>query len=103
MCNAFYAFYESPRCAAVYNLGGGRENSVSILEAIERFTDLFGQPLKTEYVDQNRVGDHICYISDLRRFQSDYPGWSLEISLDEIMEKFVTLPAKELLTATSKR
>ena len=103
VCNAFYAFYESPRCAAVYNLGGGRENSVSILEAIERFTDLFGQPLKTEYVDQNRVGDHICYISDLRRFQSDYPGWSLEISLDEIMEKFVTLPAKELLTATSKR
>jgi CDP-paratose 2-epimerase len=90
VCNAFYAFYESPQCAAVYNLGGGRENSISILEAIKRMSDLFGATIKTEYIEQNRVGDHICYISDLRRFQRDYPGWRIEVSLDEVLEQFVS-------------
>jgi CDP-paratose 2-epimerase len=89
VCNAFYAFYEVPRCAAVYNLGGGRENSISINEAIDAFTDLFGTTLATEYVEQNRVGDHICYISDLRRFRQDYPKWRIEVSLSEILEQFV--------------
>src|SRR3954454_6076249 len=67
VCAAFYAFYENPRPAAVYNLGGGRANSISVLEAIAKFEDIFGRNLPVEYVDQNRAGDHICYISDLRR------------------------------------
>src|SRR6185369_14317781 len=67
VCSFFEAFYEAPRVAAVYNLGGGRENSISILEAIQRFEDLFGTKLEVEYVEQSRVGDHICYISDLRK------------------------------------
>ncbi|HET7183638.1 MAG TPA: NAD-dependent epimerase/dehydratase family protein [Terriglobales bacterium] len=91
VCDAFYAFYESPRCAAVYNLGGGRSNSISILEAIGRMGDLLGKTLKTEYVDKNRVGDHICYISDLRRFQSDYPNWRIRVSLEEILHQFMSL------------
>jgi CDP-paratose 2-epimerase len=88
VCQAFLAFYENPRVAAVYNLGGGRGNSVSMLEAIARFEDLYGKKLAVEYVDQNRVGDHICYISDLRRLQTDYPSWSITRSLDDIVREF---------------
>jgi CDP-paratose 2-epimerase len=89
VCAAFYAFYQAPRCAAVYNLGGGRRNSISILEAITLMTDVFGHGLKTEYVEQNRVGDHICYISDLRQFRADYPQWDIRTSLEKILEQFL--------------
>jgi CDP-paratose 2-epimerase len=87
VCQAFLAYYENPRPAAVYNLGGGRENSVSILEAIARFEELIGKKLEVEYVDDNRVGDHVCYISDLRRLKADYPGWGLTRSLDDIFRE----------------
>src|SRR5919201_2569163 len=82
VCAAVLAFAERPRPAAVYNLGGGRENSVSVLEAIERLEALTGRRLEREYVDEPRRGDHICYMTDLRRFRSDYPGWELRISLE---------------------
>jgi CDP-paratose 2-epimerase len=84
VCAAFLAFYENPRPAAVYNLGGGRANSVSVMEAIGRFEELFGRRLKTEYVDRPRVGDHICYISNLRAFKRDYPSWRVSWALDDI-------------------
>ena len=87
VCAAFEAFYESPRVAAVYNLGGGRRNSISVLEAIARFEELMGGKLRVEYVDQNRAGDHICYISDLRRLRTDYPGWDVTRSLDDIVRE----------------
>ncbi len=93
VCTAFLAFYERPRVAAVYNLGGGRDNSVSILEAVARFEDLIGKTLDYQYVDQNRVGDHICYISDLRRLKADYPGWELSRSLDDILRELAAPPA----------
>lgn len=86
---ACLAFHEQPRVAAVYNLGGGRENSVSVLEAISRFERLTGRKLETKYVEQNRIGDHICYISDLRRWRADYPGWRLTRSLDDIFAELV--------------
>lgn len=84
VCNAFLAFYENPRVAAVYNLGGGRANSTSMLEAIGRFEDLIGKKLNYEYVDESRCGDHICYISNLTRIKTDYPGWRITRSLDDI-------------------
>lgn len=87
VCTACLAFYESPRAAAVYNLGGGRANSVSVLEAIARFEEFIGKPLKVDYVDENRVGDHICYISDLRRLKTDYPSWEITRSLDDIFRE----------------
>lgn len=87
VCTAFLAFYENPRPGAVYNLGGGRANSVSMLEAIERFEELIGKKLKVNYVEQNRVGDHICYISDLRRLKADYPQWDITQSLDDIFRQ----------------
>jgi CDP-paratose 2-epimerase len=85
VCAAFLAFYETPRRAAVYNLGGGRANSVSVREAVARFEELIGRKLEVEYVEQNRVGDHICYISDLGRLKADYPGWEITRSLDDIL------------------
>jgi CDP-paratose 2-epimerase len=93
VCTAVMAFAESPRPAAVYNLGGGRGNSCSMLEAIAALEELHGRALDAEYVDENRRGDHICYISDLGRFRADYPGWELSISLDEIYEQLARIPA----------
>src|SRR4051794_1718802 len=91
VCTAIAAFAEAPRVAAVYNLGGGRANSVSMLEAIARFEDLYELTLAPEYVDEPRRGDHICYISDLRRFRTDYPEWQLTKSLDVIFDEFAAL------------
>jgi CDP-paratose 2-epimerase len=88
VCTAIAAFAEEPRSGAVYNLGGGRANSVSMLEAIDRFESLFGRELTWEYVDEPRRGDHICYISDLRRFRADYPDWTVSRSLDVIFDDF---------------
>ena len=88
VCTAIAAFAEEPRSGAVYNLGGGRANSVSMLEAIDRFESLFGRKLAWEYVDEPRRGDHICYISDLRRFRADYPDWTVSRSLDVIFDDF---------------
>ena len=87
VCTAVLAFAERPRSAAVYNLGGGRANSVSLVEAIARFEDLLGTKLQTEYLDEARRGDHICYISDLARFRGDYPEWELSVSLDDLFEE----------------
>jgi len=87
VCAFFEAFWRRPRVAAVYNLGGGRANSVSMLEAIARFEALIGWKLQVEYVEQHRVGDHICYISDLRRIRADYPEWDLQYGLDRVFEE----------------
>lgn len=87
VCMAFHAFYENPRIAAVYNLGGGRSNSVSVIEAAQRFEDVLGKKLNTQYVEENRLGDHICYISDLSRFKTDFPGWEITQTLDDIFEQ----------------
>jgi CDP-paratose 2-epimerase len=81
------AFWESPRSGEVYNLGGGRGNSCSILEAFERAAALSGQKMVYEYVEENRQGDHLCYISDLSKMQAHYPGWNISKSLDDIFEE----------------
>lgn len=85
VCGFCLAFVSAPRSAAVYNLGGGRANSISLLEAVSALEDLTGRRLETEYVEQPRIGDHICYISDLRRIRADYPGWEVTRSLDDIL------------------
>jgi CDP-paratose 2-epimerase len=85
VCTAVMAFAEKPRVAAVYNLGGGRANSISMLEAIAAFEELTGRRLQSEYVEEARRGDHICYISDLGRLRADYPGWEVTVSLEEML------------------
>jgi CDP-paratose 2-epimerase len=92
VCRAVMAFYRRPAPAAVYNLGGGRANSVSMLEAIARFEDLYGRRLEWEYVEEPRRGDHICYISDVGRLRADYPDWDVSVSLDDIVAQFVDVP-----------
>jgi CDP-paratose 2-epimerase len=79
-----HAFWESPRRAEVYNLGGGRANSCSILEAFDKVAALSGKKMEYQYVDQNREGDHICYISNLDKIKRHYPGWDVTVSLDDI-------------------
>ncbi|MBK8091128.1 MAG: NAD-dependent epimerase/dehydratase family protein [Verrucomicrobiaceae bacterium] len=79
-----HEFYLSPRCGEVYNIGGGRENSVSILEAFDRISAISGKPMSWEYVDKNREGDHICYISDLSKIKTHYPRWNLTKNLDQV-------------------
>ncbi|OGP20968.1 MAG: NAD-dependent epimerase [Deltaproteobacteria bacterium GWA2_55_10] len=74
-------FIESPRSSEVYNIGGGRGNSISILEAFTLIESISGTPMKWEYVDANRAGDHICYISDLTKARSHYPGWDISKDL----------------------
>jgi CDP-paratose 2-epimerase len=84
-----HAFIESPRCGEVYNLGGGKANSCSILEAFGLVARHTGVPQQYAYSDTARVGDHICYYSDLRRMQQHYPAWSVSKTLDETIAEIV--------------
>jgi CDP-paratose 2-epimerase len=87
VCRAFEAFHENPSSGAVYNLGGGRGNSVSMLEAIERAEAATGRKMDYEYLDENRSGDHICYISNLAKMRRDFKNWDITKSLDDIFEE----------------
>lgn len=93
-----FEFWKSPRVAAVYNMGGGKGNACSILEAFrmaERFT---GRPMKWHYLDQNRIGDHICYYSDLRKMKAHYPAWDITKPLDSIFEEISASWTERLAT-----
>ena len=82
-----YEFWQAPRIAEVYNLGGGRDNACSVLEAFEMAAHVTGKPMKWSYVDENRIGDHICYYSDLRKMKEHYPHWGVTKSLVTIFEE----------------
>ena len=82
-------FIAAPRCAEVYNIGGGRGNSCSILEAFDRVADLSGKKMNWEYVDKAREGDHMCYISNLDKLRAHYPNWDISKSLDDIFSEIV--------------
>ncbi len=86
---AFEAFRKHPRPGAVYNLGGGRENSISILEAFDLVEAISGKKVSWVYVDDNRIGDHICYISDLSKLKADFPEWQITRSLEQIVQEIV--------------
>jgi CDP-paratose 2-epimerase len=90
---AFDAYLDNPRPGAVYNLGGGKPNSVSIIESINRLKEHAGLALEYELNDQNRIGDHIIYYTDLTRFCADYPVWRLTTSIDDIFEEFARVTA----------
>jgi CDP-paratose 2-epimerase len=79
-----HAFIEAPRCGEVYNIGGGRANSISILEAFDKIAAISGNPMQWEYLDQNRAGDHICYISDLSKMKAHFPAWAISKTLDDL-------------------
>ncbi len=86
---AFEAFWQNPRPGEVYNIGGGRDNSASVLESIKLVEELSGKKMKWTYVEQNRIGDHICYISDLRKLRSHFPEWNITRTLTDIGTEIV--------------
>jgi CDP-paratose 2-epimerase len=82
-----YEFYKNPRSGEVYNIGGGKANACSILEAFGMAEAITGNAQRWSYVDQNRIGDHICYYSDLRKMQAHYPAWGISKTLNNIFEE----------------
>src|SRR6202167_203914 len=82
-----YEFWKSPRVAEVYNLGGGKSNSCSIVEAFQMAEDVTGLKMNWRYVDENRIADHICYYSDLRKMKAHYPDWRIVKTLPMIFEE----------------
>ncbi len=84
----FLEFFRHPRCGEVYNIGGGPANSISILETIDMLADM-GLPLPHRYASANRVGDHICYITDMTKVRSHFPDWRMEFGLEKIVESIV--------------
>jgi CDP-paratose 2-epimerase len=78
-----FEFWKNPRVGEVYNLGGGKTNSCSLLEAFETCESLTSRKMRWRYVDQNRIGDHICYYSDLRKMKSHFPKWEITKSLSD--------------------
>jgi CDP-paratose 2-epimerase len=86
LINAFYSVYKKPRMGEVYNIGGARHSNISMLEAIEKIEQLTGKKAITEYVDTNRIGDHIWYISDVGKFKRHYPDWDFKYDGDMILK-----------------
>ncbi len=89
VCSAFDEFIKNPKCGEVYNLGGGKENSISITETINLLQEKYNLKLDYEYLETPRRGDHIVYYSDLRKFQSQYPNWNKKYSVIDIFDKIV--------------
>jgi CDP-paratose 2-epimerase len=80
-------FSKAPRVAEVYNLGGGKDNSCSVLEAFDMVASITGRKMNWRYVETNRIGDHICYYSDLRKMKAHYPAWEITRSLQSVFEE----------------
>jgi CDP-paratose 2-epimerase len=107
LIRAFHEFYKRPGCGEVYNMGGGRYSNCSMLEAIDLCREIAGNEMQTEYVDDNRRGDHIWWISDVTRFQRHYPAWARQYDVPQILQEIYemnverwteecTMPVKEM-------
>lgn len=92
-----YEFAQAPRVAEVYNLGGGKSNSCSILEAFHMAEDVTGRKMNWRYIDENRIGDHICYYSDLFKMHNHYPGWRITKTLPIIFEEIAASWERRLM------
>src|SRR5260370_13932734 len=99
---AIEEFVANPRPGEVYNMGGGRGNSISMLEAIARIEQLAGRKLDWQYVEEARKGDHICYISNLRKFQTHYPNWKITRGLDAILAEMVATQRAQFAQASAR-
>jgi CDP-paratose 2-epimerase len=93
-----HAFADAPRCGEVYNLGGGKANSCSVLEAFALVEQLSGQRQRYTYVETNRVGDHICYYSDLRKMREHYPEWDITVGLERTVAQIVEAWQQKLVS-----
>lgn len=95
LVNAFYHFYKAPRVAEVYNIGGSRFSNCSMLEAIQYCEEIAQKPLNWSYANDNRIGDHIWWISDVNKFKKHYSEWNLKYEIQDIL--------KEIFTQNTKR
>ncbi len=89
LVNAFWHFYEKPRVAEIYNIGGGRNANCSMLEAIAMAEKITGKKFNWTYSDTHRVGDHMWWVSDITRFESHYPEWRIKHGIEEIMRAVI--------------
>lgn len=87
LVNAFWHYYQAPRVAEIYNIGGSRFSNCSMLEAIDYCQVITEQKLNYSYVESNRSGDHIWWISDIQKFQNHYPEWKLTYTIKDILEE----------------
>ncbi len=87
--NAFWHFAQDPRPGEVYNLGGGKENAASLLECVDAIEARSGKRPELSYTDDHRIGDHICYYTDLSKLRRDYPAWQMKYDLDQILDEMV--------------
>ncbi|MDZ7675249.1 MAG: NAD-dependent epimerase/dehydratase family protein [Acidimicrobiales bacterium] len=94
--NAFWSFAQAPRPGEVYNLGGGKANAASLVECVEMIAERTGKRPDLTYDETNRVGDHICYYTDMGKFRAHYPDWRMEHSLDDIVDEMVDLVGHRL-------
>ena len=93
---AFWEFAQAPRPGEVYNLGGGKQNAASLLECVEMVAERTGKRPVLTYDDTNRVGDHICYYTDMAKFRSHFPDWEMRYSLDAIVDEMVAMVGDRL-------
>ncbi len=93
---ALWAFAQDPRPGEVYNLGGGRANAASLVECIDRVERRCGTRPRVEYSDDARLGDHVCYYTDLAKLRAHLPGWQLTYDLEQIVDEMVAAAAARL-------
>lgn len=96
LINAFWEFFQAPRQGEVYNIGGSRFSNISMLEAIRKIESLKGYQLNYSVSDQNRIGDHIWYISDVSKFQQHFPNWQLKYDIDTILLQIIEATEERL-------
>jgi CDP-paratose 2-epimerase len=94
LVKAFWGFFQAPRAGEVYNMGGSRFSNCSMLEAIKKCEEISGNKMKTTYVETNRIGDHIWWISDVSKFKQHYPEWSLTKDINAILSEIFTVNIK---------
>lgn len=99
LVNAFWHFHQKPRSGQVYNMGGSRFSNCSMLEAIEMLEEITGKKMNWTYQDQNRMGDHIWWISDVSKFKSHYPDWQMTYDIKRILNEIVENMSKKYINA----
>ena len=87
LVSMFWNYHQNPACGEVYNAGGSRNSNISMLEAIEKIEKILNKKAIYEYIDNNRIGDHIWYISDVSKFKKQYPSWDFSYNIDDILEE----------------
>jgi len=90
LVNAFYHFYQAPRVAQVYNIGGSRFSNCSMIEGIELCEKIAEKKLNWSYEETNRIGDHIWWISDVQKFKAHYPEWDFKYNVEDILKEIFT-------------